>query len=52
MTCISQIIFAGQVVVKCLQTGKEIVVKPSHLAPEDNGHLSMRHFVPGHGLMF
>ena len=36
---------------ECGQTGKEITVKPSHLAPEDDGHLSKCHFVPGHGLM-
>ena len=36
---------------KCAQTGKELVVKPKSLSPEDEEPLSKGHFTPGCGLM-
>ena len=34
-------------VVKCAQTGKELVVKPKSLSQEDEEPLSKGHFTPG-----
>lgn len=36
---------------ECAQTGKELVVKPKSLSPEDEEPLSKGHFTPGCGLM-
>ena len=38
-------------IVKCAQTGKNLIVKPTDLSPEDDEPLSGKHFISGCGIM-
>ena len=38
-------------IVKCVQTGKNLTVKPTDLSPEDDEPLSRKPFISGCGLM-